>query len=54
MTIALNTLRVEWAAAVLITLTYRLITFWFPLAVGGSLSASWVASQTGTRLLTPQ
>jgi len=34
MTIALNTLRVEWAAAVLITLTYRLITFWFPLAVG--------------------
>ena len=35
MTIALNTLRVEWAAAVLITLTYRLITFWFPLAVGG-------------------
>jgi uncharacterized protein (TIRG00374 family) len=35
MTIALNTLRVEWAAAVLITLTYRLITFWFPLAIGG-------------------
>jgi glycosyltransferase 2 family protein len=34
MTIALNTLRVEWAAAALITLTYRLITFWFPLAVG--------------------
>ncbi len=35
MTIALNTLRVEWAAAALITLTYRLITFWFPLTVGG-------------------
>jgi uncharacterized protein (TIRG00374 family) len=34
MTIALNTLRVEWAAAALITLTYRFITFWFPLAVG--------------------
>jgi len=34
MTIALNTLRVEWAAAALITLTYRVITFWFPLAVG--------------------
>ena len=34
MTIALNTLRVEWAAAALITLTYRLITFWFPLGVG--------------------
>jgi len=34
MTIALNTLRVKWEAAVLITLTYRFITFWFPLAVG--------------------
>ncbi|HTX90536.1 MAG TPA: lysylphosphatidylglycerol synthase transmembrane domain-containing protein [Anaerolineales bacterium] len=35
MTIALNTLRVQLEAAVLITLTYRLITFWFPLVVGG-------------------
>jgi glycosyltransferase 2 family protein len=35
MTIALNTLRVQWEAAVLITLTYRLITFWLPLAIGG-------------------
>jgi uncharacterized protein (TIRG00374 family) len=34
MTIALNTLRVEMAAALLITLTYRVVTFWFPLAVG--------------------
>jgi len=34
MTLALNTLRVEWAAASLITLTYRLITFWLPLAIG--------------------
>ena len=34
MTIALNGLRVQWEAAVLITLTYRFITFWFPLAVG--------------------
>jgi uncharacterized protein (TIRG00374 family) len=34
MTIALNTLRVEWAAAALITLTYRFMTLWFPLAVG--------------------
>ena len=34
MTIALNTLRIEMAAALLITLTYRFITFWFPLAVG--------------------
>ena len=36
MTIALNTLRVQWEAAVLITLTYRLLSFWFPLAVGGA------------------
>jgi len=34
LTVALNTLRVNWAAAVLITLTYRAVTFWFPLAVG--------------------
>ena len=34
LTVALNTLRVKWEAAVLITLTYRFITFWFPLAVG--------------------
>ena len=34
MTIALNSLRVKWEAAALITLTYRFITFWFPLAVG--------------------
>ncbi len=34
MTIALNTLRVEMAAALLITLTYRFITFWLPLAIG--------------------
>jgi glycosyltransferase 2 family protein len=34
MTVALNTLRVELAAATLITLTYRLITFWLPLAIG--------------------
>jgi hypothetical protein len=34
MTIALNTLRVKWEAAALITLTYRFITFWLPLAIG--------------------
>jgi len=33
--VALNSLRVPWAAAVLITLVYRGITFWFPLMVGG-------------------
>jgi glycosyltransferase 2 family protein len=34
MAVALNTLRVPLGAAALITLTYRAITFWFPLAVG--------------------
>jgi uncharacterized protein (TIRG00374 family) len=34
MTIALNTLRVKWEAAALITLTYRFITFWLPLVIG--------------------
>ncbi len=33
--VALASLRVRWAAAVLITLVYRAVTFWFPLAVGG-------------------
>jgi uncharacterized protein (TIRG00374 family) len=32
--VALSSLRVKWAAAVLITLVYRGLTFWFPLAVG--------------------
>jgi uncharacterized protein (TIRG00374 family) len=32
--VALTTLRVKWEAAVLITLVYRAVTFWFPLAVG--------------------
>jgi len=35
MAVALNTLRVNLGAAVLITFAYRAITFWFPLAVGG-------------------
>ena len=35
LTVALNTLRVKLDAAVLITLIYRALTFWFPLAVGG-------------------
>jgi uncharacterized protein (TIRG00374 family) len=33
--VALASLRVQWEAAVLITLVYRGLTFWFPLAVGG-------------------
>ncbi|MCS7010907.1 MAG: flippase-like domain-containing protein [Anaerolineales bacterium] len=34
MPVALTGLRVPWAAAVLITLVYRAVTFWFPLLVG--------------------
>ncbi len=34
MPVALNSLRVPWAAAVLITLVYRAVTFWAPLLVG--------------------
>lgn len=34
MTVALNTLRIPLGTAALITLTYRAVTFWFPLAVG--------------------
>jgi uncharacterized protein (TIRG00374 family) len=34
LTIALNTMRVPLGTAALITLVYRAITFWFPLAVG--------------------
>jgi uncharacterized protein (TIRG00374 family) len=35
LTVALNTLRVKLDAAVLITMAYRALTFWFPLAAGG-------------------
>ncbi|HXF86294.1 MAG TPA: lysylphosphatidylglycerol synthase transmembrane domain-containing protein [Anaerolineales bacterium] len=34
MPLALSSLRVPWSQAVLITLAYRGITFWFPLGVG--------------------
>jgi uncharacterized protein (TIRG00374 family) len=34
MPIALNSLNVNWSQAVVITLTYRAVTFWLPLAVG--------------------
>lgn len=34
LTLGLNSLRVPWEAAVLITLTYRAVTFWFPLGIG--------------------
>jgi uncharacterized protein (TIRG00374 family) len=35
MPLALNSLNVEWSQAVVITLAYRAVTFWFPLGVGG-------------------
>jgi hypothetical protein len=34
--LALKSLRVEWSHAVLITLAYRAITFWFPLGLGAA------------------
>jgi glycosyltransferase 2 family protein len=34
MPLALNSLNVEWSQAVVITLAYRGITFWFPLGIG--------------------
>ncbi|MFN3492830.1 MAG: YbhN family protein, partial [Anaerolineales bacterium] len=34
MPIALTSLNVNWSQAVVITLIYRAVTFWFPLAVG--------------------
>jgi hypothetical protein len=34
MPVALSSLRVDWSQAVIVTLTYRAITFWFPLGVG--------------------
>ena len=34
MALALTSLRVIWSESVIITLVYRAITFWFPLAVG--------------------
>lgn len=35
MALGLKSLRVDWHAAVIITLVYRAFTFWLPLAVGG-------------------
>lgn len=35
MALGLKSLRVNWHAAVILTLAYRALTFWLPLAVGG-------------------
>lgn len=47
MPIALTSLNVNWSQAVVITLIYRAVTFWFPLAVG-----AWTfrSLHTGERL----
>jgi uncharacterized protein (TIRG00374 family) len=50
MTIALNTLRVELAAATLITLTYRFITLWLPLAIGAIAFRS-LSGKTKTKVI---
>jgi hypothetical protein len=34
MPLALNSLGVDWSQAVVVTLAYRTVTFWYPLAVG--------------------
>ncbi|MCC6986088.1 MAG: flippase-like domain-containing protein, partial [Anaerolineales bacterium] len=34
MPVALTSLNVNWSQSVVITLLYRAVTFWFPLAVG--------------------
>jgi uncharacterized protein (TIRG00374 family) len=41
MTVALNTLRVKLNASVLITMAYRALTFWFPLAMG-AIAFRWL------------
>ncbi len=46
--VALTSLRVKWAAAVLITLVYRAVTFWFPL-VGGLVAFRILQGQPKTR-----
>ncbi|MBN2388867.1 MAG: flippase-like domain-containing protein [Anaerolineales bacterium] len=50
--VALGSLRVQWEAASLITLTYRLITFWFPLGVGG-LAFRILQGKPKTRMTAP-
>ena len=34
MPLALTSLRVPWSEAVVITLAYRAVTFWYPLGIG--------------------
>jgi glycosyltransferase 2 family protein len=48
MPIALSSLNVNWSQAVVITLTYRAVTFWLPLAVG-----AWTFRSLHTRVEEP-
>jgi glycosyltransferase 2 family protein len=50
MTVSLNSLRVKLEAAVLITMTYRALTFWFPLGVGG-VSFRWLQGKPRQQLI---
>lgn len=49
MPIALTTLNVDWSQAVVITLLYRAVTFWFPLAAG-ALAFRSLHGKTDTEL----
>ncbi len=48
MALALSSLRVEWSQAVIITLTYRAVTFWVPLGVGAWAFRSLHLSNSST------
>jgi uncharacterized protein (TIRG00374 family) len=48
MPLALSSLRVDWSQAVVITLVYRAVTFWVPLAVG-----AWAFRSLHTQERTP-
>lgn len=51
LTIALNTMRVPLGSAAVITLTYRAVTFWFPLAVGAlALRHLHITRQSGVEV----
>ena len=54
LTIALSTMGMSLGSAALITLTYRAVTFWFPLAVGALAFRYLQSSRKHVNLLKPQ
>lgn len=48
MPIALSSLRVDWSQAVVVTLVYRTVTFWIPLAVGAWTFRSLHVNEAGS------